>query len=109
MKNIRVIYWGQCFCRTDLGWTWAKIRPAWFWWLGRARLFLRIWRMTAGFPPTPRGAEWSLDAATAWEVATIANSGFLGPLRVRTGPVDETILAAHDALPEPVEANSTLS
>ena len=98
MTGFRVIYWGNCFCRTDFGgWVNAKVRPRWYWWLCRVWLFVRIWRLTASFPPTPAGDEWSLDAGTAWTVAGIVHDGkFAGPMRCYPPPIDEARLAELD-------------
>ena len=63
--------WGVKFVPTDVPnpetgeplWVWTKVRPRWFWWMCRARLFLQIvWR---------RWEDGRLGAKLAWEVAGI--------------------------------------
>jgi len=64
----RVIHWGCVFCQTDVGglWTWAKVRPTWFWALLRLWLFVRIvWRRVDSRCPG------RLDWRTAWQVSDL--------------------------------------
>ena len=77
-----VTRWGNVFCQTDVGGLWcgAKVRPAWFWWLKRVRLFLwLVWRRPDSDPACTR-----LDWDTAWSVSEVA-VGLTGPLRVHRG------------------------
>jgi len=89
MTGFRVIYWGHCWCRADFGgWVNAKVRPRWYWWLRRVRLFsVIVWR-------------WCdlarLDWRTSWVVAGIAAIGLVGPMRCYPPPIDEARLAELD-------------
>ena len=65
-------YWGCAFVETDIPntyeggycWTWAKIRPRWYWWIRRMQMFLEIvWR-----PFETSRIDWR----TAWDVSKVA-------------------------------------
>lgn len=67
-------WWTERFMETDLPnpleggnlWTWAKVRPWWYWWYQRLSLFLFLaWRMydEQGSP---------ISVPTAWEVSKVA-------------------------------------
>jgi len=86
----RLMHWGSIFCETDFfgAWTWAKVRPRWYWTLCRCRLFVRIvWRRVDSRVPD------RLDWRTAWEVAKVGE----GLSRV---PIAGRVLdgRTHDAL-----------
>lgn len=53
-------WWGDLFAPTDVGdcWAYAKVRPRWYWWWRRVRLFL----LTVG----------NLGLRTAWDVSAVA-------------------------------------
>ncbi len=87
----RKIYWGRVWAQESMagGWLNAKVRPCWYWWLRRIRLFsVIVWRTW----DTAR-----LDWSTAWEVSECA-VGLVGPVDVHKGhPEDLRIQEYPDA------------
>ena len=72
------LYWGTAFCQTDIGglWTWAKVRPWWYWELCRIKLWTKlVWRRYE-----PESGRFSM--VFAWGIASIAYSGLTGPCAV---------------------------
>jgi hypothetical protein len=80
MRKPHVIYWGTVFVETDIGWTWAKVRPWPYWLWRRLHLFVGIvWRL-------PDSAATSrIDWRTAWDISKCAVG--LGACQVRPLPV----------------------
>jgi len=73
------LYWGTVFCQTDVcgAWTYAKVRPAWYWFIVRLRFFaLIVWRRVD--MRFPNRLAWG----TAWEVSACP-TGFTGPIIVK--------------------------
>lgn len=69
------LYWGRALAQESFtgGWCHARVRPAWYWWLRRLRLFvLIVWR---------RYEISRLDARTAWDISRCA-VGLVGPVSV---------------------------
>jgi len=76
------IYWGGVWAQesTTGGWLFAKVRPRWYWFLRRVKLFaLIVWRRW--------DAQISrMDWRTAWSVSEVA-VGLVGPIEANCGPI----------------------
>ena len=79
--------WGWALVPTDIPnpdepgeplYVWAKVRPRWYWWWKRLRLFLSIvWRDAYGE---------RMSAGTAWAVAKIIHGNGITASRFKEAP-----------------------